>query len=72
MVPQTFQPDNKTIQFLPFQHIHRLLQQGNYEIFPIHNGLSDHDAQMTWIHNVHFHLQNDNIQNRPTSKINIQ
>jgi hypothetical protein len=37
--------------------------QGNYEIFPVHDGLSDQDAQLISIHDVDFYVQTYNIQN---------
>jgi len=43
-------------------------RQGNYEIFPIHNGLSEQNAQLILIHDVDFYVQTYNIQN--TKKIN--
>ena len=36
-------------------------RQGNYEIFPIHNGLSEQDAQLKLIHDVDFYVQTYNI-----------
>jgi len=38
-------------------------EQVNYEISPIRNGLSDHNVQLRWIHNVDFHLESCNVQN---------
>ena len=38
-------------------------RQGNYEISPIHMGLSDQDAQLISIHDVDFYVQTYNIQN---------
>ena len=32
-------------------------RQGNYDISPIHNGLSDHDAQLISIHDVDIYVQ---------------
>jgi hypothetical protein len=33
----------------------------NYTVFPLHNGLSDHDAQLLKINDVHLQLQNHHI-----------
>jgi hypothetical protein len=38
-------------------------RQGNYDIYPAHNDLSDHDAQLILIPDVDFHVQAYNIQN---------
>ena len=47
-------------------------RQGNYEISPIHNGLSDHDAQLISIHDIDFYVQTYNIQNiRKTNKYSL-
>jgi hypothetical protein len=37
-------------------------RQGNYEISPIHNGFSNHDAQLISIQDVNLHVQTYNIQ----------
>lgn len=55
--------NSKQFHFCHGQHIRKLLQQGKYEIFPIHNGLSEQDAQLILIHDVDFYLQTYNIQN---------
>jgi len=38
-------------------------RKGNYEIYPVHNDLSDHDAQLILIPDVDFHVHAYNIQN---------
>ena len=38
-------------------------RQGNYEIYPVHNDLSDHDAQLILIPDVDFLVHAYNIQN---------
>jgi hypothetical protein len=44
----------------------------NYTVFPLHNGLSDHDAQMLIIREVNLQLQNQHIHIRSINKYSIE
>jgi hypothetical protein len=44
----------------------------NYTIFPLHNGLSDHDAELLIIKEVNLQLQNQHIHIRNINKYSIE